>query len=141
MRATAVANATILIVEDDPTAREDLSTLLRSEGYRIAAAGDGLAAINLLRAGLRPDLILLDMILPGADGWQFFAERQRDPAVAAIPVVIMTGVGIASDDWAHALGAVGLLRKPIGLDDLLATIRRRVQGLTGVAPPKAGQGW
>src|SRR5262245_55015417 len=107
-------SATIMIVEDDTIASAGLTTILESHGYQVVSAGDALMALNLLRSGLRPCLILLDMILPGADGWQFFAERLQAPtAVAAIPVVVMTGVGIASKEWAVAMGAEDLLRKPI----------------------------
>ncbi|OAI46960.1 hypothetical protein AYO44_01925 [Planctomycetaceae bacterium SCGC AG-212-F19] len=113
------ADSTILIVEDDAGARGDLQTLLETHGYPTVGAGDGLSAINLLRSGMRPRLILLDMILPGADGWQFCAERLRDSALAKLPVIIMTGVGIASRDWAKGLGAADLLRKPIDVPRLL----------------------
>lgn len=64
--------------------------------------------------------------LPGADGWQFFAERLHTPALAAVPVVVMTGVGIASDEWAKALSATDLLRKPIDVDRLLDEVNQYV---------------
>lgn len=129
----AAAADSILIVEDDGLARAALETLLASHGHATLAAADALAAINLFRSGTRPRLILLDMVLPGADGWQFFAERARDPALAAIPVAIMTGVGIASEEWARALGAIGLLRKPIDVNQLLGIVRQYAG--PGAAPP------
>jgi CheY-like chemotaxis protein len=79
-----------------------------------------------LDAGLQPAMILLDMILPECDGWQFCAQ-QKDRPLAAVPMAIMTGLGIASDEWARSMGAVKLLRKPLDLEQLLATVRRHVQ--------------
>jgi two-component system response regulator MprA len=127
------ADKSVLIVEDDANARSDLQAILQNHGYDTVVAGDGLAAINLLRTGIRPRLILLDMILPGADGWQFFAERLRDSSLAQLPVVIMTGVGIASKDWARALGAADLIRKPIDVPRLLNLVQEYA-GSEGVAP-------
>jgi chemosensory pili system protein ChpA (sensor histidine kinase/response regulator) len=127
MRGTAAEN-TILIVEDDAVAREGLTTLVQREGYRPVLAGDAQEAMTLLRGGLRPRLVLLDMILPAADGWHFFAERLRIPEIAGIPVVIMTGLGVASPEWALSLGAVDLLRKPFDINRLLAVVRRHVEG-------------
>jgi CheY-like chemotaxis protein len=115
---------TIMIVEDDVSARADLAHLLACRGYATLTADNALAAVNLLRSGARPHLILLDMILPGADGWQFFAERLAAPALGAIPVVVMTGLGVASEEWARALGAVDLIRKPIDVTRLLELVNR-----------------
>src|SRR6185436_14106715 len=114
--------ATILVIEDDDVARAGLTTLLQPTGYRVATAANGTAGLALLDGGMRPALILLDMIVPGVDGWQFLARRQKDTWLAAIPVVIMTGLGVASEEWATSLGANDLLRKPIESVSLLSVV-------------------
>jgi len=114
----------ILVVEDNEVIREGLAVVLRRFGCRVALAGDGGEALALLRGGLRPHLILLDMLTPGLDGWGFLDQRRRDPALAGIPVVINTALGVASPEWAAALGAAGLLRKPLQTDLLLEEVRR-----------------
>jgi CheY-like chemotaxis protein len=118
------AGATVLVIEDDDVARVGLAALLRPHGYHVATASTGQEALDLLERDLCPNVILLDMIIPKVDGWQFMARRQKDPKLSSIPVVIMTGVGIACPEWASALGAADLLRKPIEIDSLLETVRR-----------------
>ena len=124
MASELAEQKTVLVVEDDAIACKGLSVLLESEGYEVAIAENGRQAWTRLQAGLSPDLILLDMIMPVQDGWQFFQHKQRDKALAPIPVVIMTGLGIASDEWASSLGGKALLRKPIDVPTLLETVRR-----------------
>jgi CheY-like chemotaxis protein len=120
----SAAAKTILIVEDDAIACVGLSTILRAHGYCPVSAANAKQALDCLRAGLCPDVILLDMILPNSDGWQFMGQKQRDAAIAPIPLVLVTGLGIASKEWAIALGAVDLLRKPVDVGVLLETVRR-----------------
>ncbi len=115
---------TLLIVDDDAIARAGLTTLLGQEGYQIVTAANGQVALDILHGGLVPDLILLDMILPVRDGWWFCGQKQSDRSIAGIPVVLMTGLQIASEEWAVSLGAVGLLRKPIDVPTLIKTVHR-----------------
>lgn len=121
-----MSKPTILVVEDDDAARAGLANLLQPEGYDVVAEPDGTSALNRITKGLTPALILLDMIVPGLDGWQFLGLRHTDRELAAIPVVIMTGLGVASEEWAASLGASQLLRKPIDVDSLLDAVRRHV---------------
>jgi CheY-like chemotaxis protein len=118
------AAKTILIVEDDDTARQSLSILLQEEGYRVVTAGDGQPALEYLRDHAPPDLILLDMLLPVCDGWRFLKERRSMPLFSPVPVVIMTTIDIVSREWAVAHGCAGLVKKPIAVPILLAEIRR-----------------
>jgi two-component system response regulator MprA len=118
------AGETLLLVEDNEVVREGLAVALRRAGYAVALAGNGQEALSALRGGVRPDLILLDMLVPVVDGWRFLEQRRREPALAAVPVVIMTGVGVASAEWAAGLGAAGLLRKPVETEELLREVRR-----------------
>jgi CheY-like chemotaxis protein len=114
---------TILIVEDDELAQEGLCAVLGREGYTPVVAGTGRRAVDNLHRNT-PDLILLDMMMPEMDGWMFLGHFRHTPAWAGIPVVIMTGMGSASDEWAVSMGACELLRKPIEVADLLAAVRR-----------------
>ncbi len=116
----------VLIVEDNTISREGMAVLLRREGYTVVAFPDGQAALNYLTNNPAPDLILLDMIIPppGCDGWRFLQQRTRLPGPASIPVIITTGLAIASIEWAVSLGACGLLHKPIEVEPLLAEVRR-----------------
>jgi CheY-like chemotaxis protein len=116
---------TILVAEDNAVEREGLAVVLRQRGYTVLTARDGAEALTLLlRTGPAPGLILLDMLMPGCDGWQFLDRRQPSPALASVPVVLITGLAEADADWAASLGAVGLLRKPFDVDALLAEVRR-----------------
>jgi CheY-like chemotaxis protein len=127
MASGTLAGRTLLVVEDNATAREGFAAALRREGCRVVLAADGAEALSLVRATPAPDLILLDMLTPVADGWCFLRERRRDPTAASIPVVIVTALSIASPEWAAALGAAGLIRKPVEPDILLREVRRLCQ--------------
>src|SRR5262249_54528359 len=70
----------VLIVDDAPLTREALALLLNTEGFVVAEAGDGAEALLRLRSGRLPSLVLLDLLMPGMDGWRFLAERQRQPS-------------------------------------------------------------
>lgn len=120
----------ILIIEDSEPVRSGLGAILQAHGYGTVTAADGREGLVKLQAGLQPSLILLDMILPEIDGWQFFA-RYTDKLNGKVPVVIMTGLGIASEEWARSMGAVALLRKPVSGSELIAAVRRYIQGEEG----------
>jgi len=120
-----MAAKTILIVEDNAIQREGLAFVLREEGYSVLTAADADEGLSWLRSEPTPDLVLLDMLVPkGRDGWFFLGQRRQIPAAASVPVIITTGVGNASEEWAAALGACGLLRKPLEVAPLLAQVRR-----------------
>lgn len=114
--------APILVVEDEADLRALIVGLLRSDGYDVVGASDGEEALRLLRERhLRPCLILLDLLMPRMDGWEFCAVQRRDPRLAGIPVVVVTGY---AQDLASrpALGAVATLTKPFDLDKLLSVV-------------------
>ena len=98
--------------------REVMTVLLQSEGYAVAGAGDGLAALSELRRELA-DVIVLDMAMPGMDGWAFLATKARIPIAAAIPVVVVSG----SPPRDRPLGVVAWLEKPCRLDGLLRMLQ------------------
>ena len=116
---------TILVVDDDQDIRDTLTELLVDEGYAVVSAAHGGEALSTLRREPRPDLILLDLMMPVMDGWQFRAEQSRDPAIADIPVVVVSATG--KDDKVAKLGAAQLLKKPIRLEDLLDAVERHVR--------------
>jgi CheY-like chemotaxis protein len=114
----------ILVVEDDFDIRDAVIQILTDEGYRVVGAANGQDALERLRA--EPNaygLILLDLMMPVMDGRQFRAEQERDPALAAIPVVVMSA-DASVQVKATSIRAADCLRKPIQLDTLLATIAR-----------------
>lgn len=116
------AHRSILIVDDDPDIRDTLTQILEDEGYRIFAAANGQEALACLRQAAAPDLILLDLMMPIMNGWQFRAEQRQDALLAGIPVVVISADGTVGDK-ARAIDAAGYLQKPIKLDLLLDTIR------------------
>ena len=114
----------ILIVDDDADVRESIEEALEDEGYYVAAAANGREALELLRDHkLRPELILLDIMMPEMDGWAFRAEQRKDPDIATIPVIVFTAHG-SPEEVAERMQAVGFLRKPLRLEDLLTQVDR-----------------
>jgi len=115
----------LLVIDDDHDIRLSLQDALEVEGYRVITASDGREALEYLRQGLRPALILLDLMMPVVSGWDFLAQQRADPALASIPVVIVSGQGLSVHDVAE-LGVAGYLPKPMDLDALLNTVSRFV---------------
>jgi CheY-like chemotaxis protein len=111
---------TILLVEDDDDSREVLQMLVESCGYELLEAADGAEALVLLREH-HPCLILLDLMMPGMDGFQFREAQLREPSIASVPVVVLSGGG-AVPEQAAAIGAVGYLVKPPELKEVQAML-------------------
>ncbi len=128
MSATGESEPTrVLVVEDDPELRELLALSLRLESYHVFEARDGLDALDRLRCGARPAVILLDLIMPRMDGRQFLTAMRREDEFAAIPVVLVTGTPPPD-----LVGKVAeIMKKPVGIEELVACIRRRVVGDSG----------
>src|SRR4051812_12376876 len=95
-----------------------LTIILEVEGYEVTSAGNGREALDRLGGGPRPDLILLDLMMPVMTGWEFLDQRKQDPRLAAIPVVILSAVSDVAPDLG-SLGAAACITKPIGEDRLL----------------------
>jgi CheY-like chemotaxis protein len=117
--------ASILLVEDDEGNREALRELLEGEGYKVATAADGAAALMWLRAGARPDLILLDLMMPVMNGTEFRAHQRRDPQLADIPVVLMSA-GAHLDAEGALLGVSLVIGKPPDVSAMLRELSRLV---------------
>jgi two-component system chemotaxis response regulator CheY len=116
---------TILIVEDDATLRAALREALEEHGYEVEVAEEGAAALAWLRREPRPALILLDLMMPGLNGWDFLARRRIDPSLPAIPVVVLSGQ-LLGPERDSVLPADGFVRKPVDMDELLAEVQRHV---------------
>jgi CheY-like chemotaxis protein len=128
----ALADATVLVVDDDEDIREMIALHLGRAGYTSVQAASGHEALARLRGGLRPILILLDVMMPRMNGRQFCAALAAEPALGTPPVVIISG-DTQVERKARDLGAVGQLHKPFNATDLLETVARyRVPSPPGV---------
>lgn len=110
----------ILIVDDDAGSRTAMANVLRDEGFDVVAVEDGGAALEQLRGSSPPRLIVLDLMMPGMDGWDLRHEQKRDPKIAEIPVIAVSAAGKLLDADVH-------FRKPLDLDKFLAAVKQYVQ--------------
>jgi len=118
------ANRLVMIVEDDRDVRDSVREALEDHGYQTVGASQGKEALELLRSSAaRPCIILLDMMMPVMDGWAFRKAQMADPALSSIPVIVLTAHSSASDT-ARDMGAVGFLRKPLTLQELLTAVKQ-----------------
>ena len=114
--------AHILIVDDSPTDVKVLSGMLERAGHRVSSAGSAEAGIDLAR-NERPDLILMDVIMPGMNGFQATRSLSRDPQTSEIPVIIVTTKGMETDRvWGMRQGAKDFIIKPVTERDLIERI-------------------
>ena len=116
----------VLVVEDDPSVRGLLHTLLSAEGYDVATASDGLAGL-VKAASSQPALILLDLMMPDLGGVRVLEELQDDPDLAGTPVIVVTGKIDAVPGMRDLLGEERVFLKPFAVAELLA----RVADITG----------
>ncbi len=112
----------ILIIEDDQDIRDSLLELLE-EDYEVATAANGAEALDLLRNEPKPDLILLDLMMPVMDGFTFREEQLKNPDWAKIPVVVMSADGHVAAKQARA-SADAYLKKPVDIEDLLSVLKK-----------------
>jgi CheY-like chemotaxis protein len=113
----------ILLVEDDRSLRDTLADLLADEGFEVACAANGREALERL-AGSRPDLIVLDLVMPVMDGWAFREAQRSSPSLAAIPTVVLSASCPADNPSVRSLGAEAVLTKPVGTERLIGALRR-----------------
>jgi CheY-like chemotaxis protein len=111
----------VLIVEDDSDLRSMMDQLLHLEGFAPITAINGLDALRLLKSGLRVDAIVLDLMMPVMDGWAFRRAQRLDPAIADIPVIVLTAApNIRHDE----LAAAAVFPKPLPFEAVLAAVRQ-----------------
>lgn len=134
MKSFSGDKVTVLTADDDDTFREFVVTLLSNEGYNVLEARDGDEAVAVAVAEL-PDLVILDVMMPGRDGFSAFRELRDDPRTSHIPVIMLTsinesrlGTPITTFSIAEELGSApeALLEKPIKSETLLETLRQIV---------------
>jgi len=114
---------TILVIDDDPTVRDITSRNLTREGYRVLLAADGPSGLNLAYSA-HPQAIVLDILMPGVDGWAVLSALKKDPKLRPIPVILATQID--EREVGFALGAHDYLIKPIDKDRLLAALREHI---------------
>jgi DNA-binding response OmpR family regulator len=116
---------TILIVEDEEAVRELEKFILEQQGYEIMEARDGLE--GLAKAEFqRPDLILLDLMMPDVSGGRMYEEMSRHPATSGIPIVVVTGKPDAHEMFDDELGSENVIMKPFEAETLIARIRAHI---------------
>jgi CheY-like chemotaxis protein len=115
----------ILVVDDDADLRETLFEILSGEGYRVWTAADGKDALERLATIDEPCLILLDLMMPVLNGWQFRRRQLRDERLSQFPVVVMTAAGSFTDG---AVNTAASLSKPVDVDELLRVVDRTCPG-------------
>jgi CheY-like chemotaxis protein len=111
--------ATVLLVEDNVDVREMMATALELDGHCVRTAANGWEALRLLESGVHPCVILLDLMMPVMDGWAFGAELENKPALAAIPVIVVSAVG---GDLLNRVRAAAYVSKPVDIDRLLEIV-------------------
>ncbi len=111
----------VLVVDDEPIIRRFLAEGLSDAGYQVLIARDGAEALDSVYR-FHPDAVLLDLLMPGVDGWAFLRERRVQPALAALPVVVFSAAGREGLHDASALRATAVLPKPLNLDVLAAVL-------------------
>jgi len=114
------ASARVLVIDDDPSILDTVSSILSGEGYQVMSAAGGEEALALSRTW-HPTLVLLDMRMPLMDGWA--VARALHEIGSRVPIVVMTAAENARR-WADEIGAAGHLAKPFALDELIACVER-----------------
>ncbi len=117
---------TILIIEDEKLIIVSTQMVLEAAGFRVESATNGEAGISKARE-LRPDLILLDIMMPGIDGWEALTRLKRDPDTAPIPVIIFTArEHTRGHQKSTEMGAADYFRKPFEPDELIELVEKHI---------------
>jgi CheY-like chemotaxis protein len=116
---------TVLIIEDHHDIREAIESILRMEGYRVHGVRNGEEALDALNLMGRPGLILLDMMMPVLDGWNFLQILGTDTPVSSVPIVVVTAFSPDAifAEMPEPANVVGFIQKPIAVDKLLSYVR------------------
>jgi len=128
----------VLLVEDELAIREALAGTLRERGVDVEVAANGIEALDLLQRGLRPAAILLDLMMPGMDGWDFRQRQLGDPRLAAIPTIVVTSAGFSMQSIRAQFGDVGFVPKPFDEEALLEAIEKARDPYLGGTAARGG---
>lgn len=109
-----------MVVDDDPDVRASLREVLVEAGYQVTCVGNGREALERLQNGTRPCVILLDLIMPVMDGYQFRREQKRNPSIADIPLIVITAMRSGN----VLVDADALVMKPLNIEELFRSIAR-----------------
>jgi CheY-like chemotaxis protein len=109
----------VLVVDDNPEIRLSLGEVLGEEGYTVVGVADGQEALDYLTTKEEPRVILLDLMMPVMDGWQFRVEQKKNPKLASIPVIVISAMADAAQD----IGAERVLSKPLSPEILLRAVK------------------
>ena len=123
--AKSEPQTSILVVDDDPEIMSMLSTRLSKRGYKVTTASDGHKAIELAKRD-RPDLVLLDVMMPGKSGWEVARALKQDPTTQGIKIVIISAMGRSAEMTAPLVGADAHIEKPFEFEDLERVIAELV---------------
>lgn len=107
-----VTKPLVLLAEDDDLFARELAQFFKNEGWESEVVGDGLSALGRLRQEPTPKLVCLDLVLPGVDGWRFYAEVRRNTHFPAVPIIVLTGARSTPDE--ELSGIIAFVRKPAG---------------------------
>lgn len=118
----AVAPLRILVVDDDPSLRENLAEALEDEGFAVSLAENGARALEVLEAGPLPGIVLLDLIMPGMDGWELVRRIRAEARWAGVRLVVTSGLAEVEEDGERGQ-ADAFLPKPFRLERLLETLQ------------------
>jgi len=110
----------VLIVEDDADLREMMAQLLTLEGFKATTVANGREALQYLGNGAKPEVILLDLMMPVMDGWEFRRRQQADPQMSRVPVIVLSAL---DQGRATGLAPNAFLKKPLDFDRLLELVR------------------
>lgn len=114
--------ATILLVDDNSDILEVIRVILETEGYRVATASNGVEALEQLRDGLVPQLVILDLSMPVMNGWEFRDQQLADPALRDIPTIIYSAVGSVQRESVGALRVLGAFDKGADFSAMLRLV-------------------
>ena len=114
----------LLLVDDDDAIRESLREALEEDGFEVVTAANGREALDRLRSSPRPSAILLDLMMPVMNGWEFRDAQLSDPSLRAIPVLVISASGSSAQSLRLQLGDVELIPKPVPYGGLLKALGR-----------------
>jgi CheY-like chemotaxis protein len=117
--------SSVLVVDDDPNLVRLMSKFLTLEGFAPVPAANGAEALKYLRGGGDASVILLDLRMPVMDGWTFRKEQRGDPGLAAIPIVVLSGM---ESDTIHEMEAAAAFHKPVSFPEVVSVLRKLCEG-------------